>query len=109
MASDLFGVARVPPKFEADGLALDPSQLLHPLAERRDAPLRHLVGLRRTDQNSDPPNAVNTLLRPRSERPRRRRAAEQRDELAPPDHSITSSARASSLSGVWRPSALAVS
>ena len=36
------------------------------------------------------------LLRPRRERPRRRRAAEQRDELAPPDHSITSSARARS-------------
>src|SRR5262249_21369005 len=35
------------------------------------------------------------------------RAAEQRDELAP-FHSITSSARASSLSGIWRPSALAV-
>src|SRR5262249_23832091 len=36
------------------------------------------------------------------------RAAEQRDELAPPDHSITSSARASSVSGTVRPSALAV-
>ena len=33
------------------------------------------------------------LLRTRRERPRRRRAAEQRDELAP-SHSITSSARA---------------
>jgi hypothetical protein len=40
--------------------------------------------------------------------PRRRRAAEQRDELAPGAHSITSSARASSLSGIVRPSALAV-
>src|SRR5215831_13441068 len=38
------------------------------------------------------------LLRAHRERPRRRRAAEQRDELAP-FHSITSSARASSLSG----------
>src|SRR5215470_12541142 len=45
-------------------------------------------------------------LRPRRERPRRR-AAEQRDELAPL-HSITSSARASSVSGTVRPSALAV-
>src|SRR5262245_37880650 len=108
MAGDLFGVARVPPKFEADGLALDPSQLLHPLAERRDAPLRHLVGLRRTDQNSDPPNAVNTLLCPRRDRPRRRRAAEQRDELAPSDHSITSSAMTSSADGTVRPSILAV-
>src|SRR5262245_2815663 len=47
------------------------------------------------------------LLRPRRERPRRRRAAEQRDELAP-FHSITSSARASSVAGTSRPSALAV-
>ncbi len=36
-----------------------------------------------------------------------RRAAEQRDELAPP-HSITSSASASSRSGTFRPSVLAV-
>src|SRR5262249_54282875 len=39
--------------------------------------------------------------------PRHRRAAEQRDELAT-FHSITSSARASSVDGTSRPSALAV-
>src|SRR5215469_10339182 len=38
-------------------------------------------------------------------RPRDCRASEQSDELASP-HSITSSASASSLSGIWRPSAL---
>src|SRR5262245_8876406 len=48
------------------------------------------------------------LLRPRRYRPRRRRTTEQRDELAPPDHSITSSARASSVAGTSRPSARAV-
>src|SRR5215831_14859064 len=48
------------------------------------------------------------LLRARRERPRRRRAAEQRYERAPLDHSITSSAMASSLSGIVRLSALAV-
>src|SRR5947209_1731254 len=42
----------------------------------------------------------------RSQQPRRRAAA-QRDELASL-HSITSSARAMSVSGIWRPSALAV-
>src|SRR5262249_30394057 len=47
------------------------------------------------------------LLRPRRERPPRRRTAEQRDELAA-FHSITSSASARSLSGTWRPSAFAV-
>ena len=41
-------------------------------------------------------------------RPRRRRAAEQRDELAA-SHSITSSARASSCGGTVMPSILAVS
>ena len=43
----------------------------------------------------------------RRKRPRRRQPAEQRDELAP-FHSITSSARASSIGGISRPSALAV-
>jgi hypothetical protein len=46
------------------------------------------------------------LLRPRRKRPRSR-ATEQRDELAA-DHSITSSARASSAASTSRPSALAV-
>ena len=49
-----------------------------------------------------------TLLRARSERPRRSRAAEQRDELAPGAHSITSSARCCSCVDTSRPSALAV-
>src|SRR5262249_33428881 len=48
-----------------------------------------------------------SLLRLCRERARRRGAAEQRDERAPP-HSITSSARASSVGGTVRPSALAV-
>jgi hypothetical protein len=47
------------------------------------------------------------VLRARRERPRCNRAAEQSDELAP-SHSITSSARASSIGGISRPSALAV-
>src|SRR5262249_9725121 len=50
------------------------------------------------------------LLRPRRERPRGS-AAQHRDELAPlhlRGHSITSSARASSVGGTSRPSALAV-
>src|SRR5262249_52687885 len=47
------------------------------------------------------------LLRARRERPTCR-AAEQRDEVAAHHHSITSSARASSVGGTSRPSALAV-
>jgi len=41
------------------------------------------------------------------ERPCRRHAAEQRDELATRSHSITSSARAKNVSGIVRRSALA--
>src|SRR5712692_9050893 len=52
------------------------------------------------------PHAV-ALLRARGQRPCGCRAAEQRDESAPL-HSITSSARASSVGGTSRPSALAV-
>src|SRR6266498_789881 len=51
------------------------------------------------------PRRASLLLR--VHRPFRRRAAEQRDELAP-SHSITSSARASSVAGTSRPSAFAV-
>src|SRR6516225_4375681 len=48
------------------------------------------------------------LLRTWRKRPRRGRDAEQRDERAPAAHSITSSARPSSVSGIVRPSAVAV-
>jgi len=47
------------------------------------------------------------LLRPRYDRPCRRRAAEKRDEPTP-FHSITSSARASRDGGTVNPSAFAV-
>src|SRR5262245_23678520 len=69
-----------------------------------------MMALRRglvTASATDPPHPL-TLLRARRERPRRCRAAEQTDEVAPPHHSITSSARASSMSGTVRPRAFAV-
>src|SRR5262249_12681444 len=53
------------------------------------------------------PNAL-ALLRPRRERPRCGRAAEQRNERAAAAHSITSSAMASSEGGTVRPIVLAV-
>ena len=49
-------------------------------------------------EHADAPHPLG-LLRARRERPRSRRAAEQRDELAASHHSITSSARASSDGG----------
>src|SRR5207244_7712290 len=51
---------------------------------------------------------VRRLLRTPRERPRGRRAADEPNELASPNHSITSSARASSVGGTSRPSAFAV-
>src|SRR5262245_4582263 len=61
-------------------------------------------------QEHDAPHPL-ALLHPRRERPRGCRAAEQRDELAPPDlrvHSITSSAVICMINGTVRPSAFAV-
>src|SRR5262245_31210619 len=67
--------------------------------------VRHRV---RRSGIKEPNHRHGRLLRAHRERPRGRRAAEQRYEVAPADHSITSSASASSLSGIWRPSAFAV-
>src|SRR5262245_619206 len=71
----------------------------------RSAKARGILGRSGADKADD---RHRRLLRPRRQRPRHRRAAEQRDELAAPDHSITSSSRASSVGGTSRPSALAV-
>ena len=57
------------------------------------------------DQDANAPHPL-ALLRPRRERPSSR-GPNERDELAP-FHSITSSARASSVDGTSRPSAFAV-
>ena len=57
-------------------------------------------------RKSDGPQLAR-LLRTRRERPRHRRTADQRDELPAP-HSMTSSARESSMGGTSMPSALAV-
>ena len=50
---------------------------------------------------------LRRLLRPRRKWPRSRSTAEQSDESAP-SHSITSSARASTLAGISMPNAFAV-
>src|SRR5262245_10382481 len=82
-----------------------PSQLPERVLECLNARHCHRVALGKPGQKADPPDAFR-LLRARRERPRRR-AAVQRDELAP-SHSITSSARASTVAGKSRPSAFAV-
>jgi hypothetical protein len=57
-------------------------------------------------EHADAPHALS-LLRARCQRPCSRRAADEREEVGP-FHSITPSARASSVGGSSRPSALAV-
>src|SRR5262245_28772144 len=63
-------------------------------------------GRGRTDAEESDDRPFAGLLRPRGDRPRRR-AAEQRDEVAA-SHSITSSARTSNEGGTSKPSAFAV-
>src|SRR5262245_50724325 len=93
-----------PAKFDGNILALDVARLFQAAAECSDE-RRPLIG-RAAVQMAD--HRHRRLLRARGKRPRRRRAAEQRDERAAPDHSITSSAPASSVAGTVRLSILAV-
>src|SRR6516165_11125034 len=92
-----------PVVFDHHVLALDVAGFVEGFAERsRIAPR----GLGRPNVD-EADHRHRLLLRARRERPSCRYAAEQRDELAPL-HSITSSAIASSLSGMVSRSALAV-
>jgi hypothetical protein len=99
------GIARRPAKFDLDVARRRPMQLLQALLQRRSLFLSLGIAGRAAHQRADPAPALR-LLRPRRERPRRR-AAEKRDERAT-IHSITSSARASSVGGMSRPNALLV-
>src|SRR5262249_33713982 len=83
-------------------LALDKASFAQALPE-----CRHAKGVRHCRTGPEvADNWPRASLRERGDRPRRR-ASEQGDELALV-HSITSSARASRLSGTVRPSAFAV-
>src|SRR5262249_8840324 len=93
-----------PAVFDRDILALDIVGFLQALAKCTQSVHIHIS--RCTLEEAD--HRHRRLLRARRERPRDRRAAEQRDERAASAHSITSAAIASSLSGTFKPSALAV-
>src|SRR5262245_4081763 len=90
---------------DADVAALRPSKLLEPLVERGHPRLYLWIGIRTVYQHPDTPHQ-RRLLRARHQR-QGRRAAKQSEERATL-HSITSSARASNVAGISRPSALAV-
>src|SRR5262249_44914557 len=92
-----------PAIFDRDRAPLDPPKLAQSLHEGGN-PLTE--GRRRAHAKETDSRQLARLLRARRERPRGR-AAEQRDERAP-SHSITSSARASSVGGTSMPSARAV-
>src|SRR5215475_3749481 len=78
-----------PAILDRDGLTLNPTEFAQSL-NKGCGPL----GLRRRSGSAKQSNGRQLrLLRARDEWPRRRRAAEQRDELATTDHSINSSAR----------------
>ena len=100
-------VVRGPAVSIRDVAALDPSQLLQPLHEGCDASLPFRIVRGSRSEHPDAPHSLG-LLRARRNRPRRGRAAEQRDELAPSHHSITSSAMASRDGGKVSPSDLAI-
>src|SRR5262249_60985296 len=85
--------------------AVGPAQLLQSLHERREAGLTYRMVVGERHEHTDAPDLRR--LRARRERPGRCRAAEQRDERAPL-HSMTSSARASSVGETSRPRAVAV-
>src|SRR5262249_29725242 len=83
------------------------AQLMETVHERCEVGLTIRTVRSGIHKGANAPHALG-LLRARRERPRNCYAAEQRHELAPVTHSITSSARPSSVGGMVRPIALAV-
>src|SRR5262249_60796282 len=105
VSANVGGIARGPAGVDPHVALVGPAQLLQPLQEPRNAGLKYRIVRGCGQEYANTSQSVG-LLSTRRKWPRRR-AAEQRDELAA-FHSITSSARASSVGGMVRPSALAV-
>src|SRR5262249_41109675 len=97
------GVARSRAKFKDQIMPFNISEPAHLLTECCEQRVRKFPTWWKDADARRP----TRRLRPCRERPRGRGAAEQRDERAAL-HSTTSSASASNLLGIWRPSALAV-
>src|SRR5205823_3288501 len=96
---------------DAQVLADGPAQFREPLQKSRHTHLRLCVVCGRGHEHTDTAHPRG-LLRARRQRPGGSRAAEEGDKLASlhgfASYSITSSARTSTISGTWRPSAFAV-
>ena len=92
-----------PAQFDRDVLTVDEARFVETLTQGGD--VFGVGGERSAVKQSD--HRHRRLLRVGSERQCNSRAADNSDELAPP-HSITSSARESSVAGTSRPNAFAV-
>src|SRR5262249_13769752 len=95
-----------PTKVHPQVAAIGPTQICKRLSEHRVAKLPLRIVFVERQEHADTPDAV-ALLRPRRKWPHGR-TPEPCDEFPPSDHWITSSAVASSVSGMARPRALAV-
>src|SRR5262245_26426466 len=107
IGADAIGISPCPTGLDLYVAPDGPVRLLQALQKCPMARLPQCIVGSTVMEHADAPHPL-ALLRPCRERPRRRCAAEQRDQLAPPDHSITSSARASSVAGISRPKIRAV-
>src|SRR5262245_16163337 len=104
------GVSQGRASVDLQVLSNTPPQVLQSLLECLHPRSRLRVGLREVGEHAHTAHSL-ALLRARRERPYHRRTAEYRNEVAPlhlRGHSITSSARASTVAGMSSPSALAV-
>src|SRR5262245_44169685 len=105
--SIVFDIGSAPAILDPHVVPLGPAQLSQGFDERLNAgPTFWIVFGEAAGEPTNTSQAL-VLLRARRERPRDRRAADKRDELAA-FHSTTSLASASSAAGISRPSALAV-
>src|SRR5262249_47369905 len=93
-------IGRTKAVIDMDIATVRPTQRLKTLLECHDASLRFGIAFNGSDENANAPHSFG-LLRARRERPPDRRPADERDERAAL-HSITSSARASSVGGTSR-------
>src|SRR5262245_49070931 len=99
-------IVLAPAGVDPDVAAVAPSQLLQGLLECRQLDLAAWIVRGPVHEHTEPPHALG-LLRARRARPRRCRAANQRDERST-SHSITSSASNCIELGTASPSAFAV-
>src|SRR5215471_20100711 len=107
LPANVGGIGSSPSHIDLEVGADGPAQQSEFLQERSDARLKLRIVRGCGHDYADAPHPF-ALLRPHRERPSRRRATEHRDELAPCDHSITSSAMARRFGGIAMSKILAV-